>query len=61
MNTISLLDLPSEILENIILQVNDPKDILLHPFLNITRKGSTVCIQPSKCIPLEPVKCVCLP
>ena len=48
MNTISLLDLPSEILENIILQVNDPNDIHLHPFLNITRKGSTVCIQPSK-------------
>jgi len=46
--TLSLLDLPSEILENIILQVNDPNDIHLHPFLNMTRKGSTVCIQPSK-------------
>ena len=48
MNTISLLDLPSEILEKIILQVSDPKDIHLHPFLNITRKGLNVCIQPSK-------------
>ena len=47
-HTLSLLDLPSEILENIILQVNGPKNIHLHPFLNITRKGSTVCIQPSK-------------
>ena len=46
--TLSLLDLPTEILENIILQVNDPNDIHLHPFLNITRKGSTVCIKLSK-------------
>ena len=51
MNTISLLDLPSEILENIILQVNDPKDIYLHPFINIDLyipAGSNVCVDPQK-------------
>ena len=50
--TISLLDLPSEILEKIILQVSDEKDIYLHPFININwhvPAGLNVCVDPYKC------------
>ena len=50
--TLSLLDLPSEILEKIILQVSDEKDIYLHPFININLcipAGSNVCVVPYKC------------
>ena len=48
----SLLNLPAEILEKIILQVSDEKDIYLHPFINIDLcipAGSNVCVDPQKC------------
>ena len=52
--TISLLDLPSGILEKIILQVSDPKDLCLHPFINIAYNFSGVlqkklCVNPDRC------------